>query len=125
MVVHVVTANAGQFSNDLYTSLFEDRRVAEARSLQDKGCSKSSGGDDNHLAGLDLLDGGDIGVESRVGAELDADSLLAIKQNPQDLVLDKHAQLGVVAILESGVEIGVGRILSLAIGADVLQVALG
>lgn len=49
--------------------------------------------------------------------------LLVVKQHTQDLGLDQHVQIWVLSILQTGVEVRVGSILTLALRRDVSQPA--
>jgi len=79
----------------------KDGWVADARTLEDEGCTKRPGGEDHELGGEDGLRWTRIGVwvEKGVGFELDANCAVVLKQNPHDLVFDKDVQVLVLTIL--------------------------
>jgi hypothetical protein len=126
MVILVVLANALQLLDNRHTSPLEDLGVTQTRALQHWRCSARATGNDHKFPCLDGLDGmcsqSNHGLELWVRSVFNTDRALGlVEQNPHDFGLDKDMQIWMCAVLELGVEVGVGGVLALTFRRDVAQ----
>jgi hypothetical protein len=94
--------------------------------------SKSTSGDDDKFVRLDnlvcWLGKSNFRLKFWIGLVFDADSAWwrrFVKENSNDLGLNEDVEVGVLAVLKKRVNITMGRVLTLAVWADVSLPSLG
>lgn len=122
MVVFVAIANAREVDNDRDTRALQNLGITQARPLQQRRGPASSTRRHDEPARLDHTQGlpRGIGVVPRVGPDLDADGplRLAVDQDPHDLRLEEHVEVGVPAAAQAGAQVARGRVLAFTLGRD-------